>query len=68
VFIVFGGIEDATLELDQLLAGSDPRGVAITGGNFGVGAPSPVAGAGDVNGDGFADIVIGKRTVVPVAA
>lgn len=59
VFVVFGGLEDTFLELDQLLAGSDPRGFAITGGSFASGAPSPVAGAGDVNGDGFADVVIG---------
>jgi hypothetical protein len=54
-FLVFGGPSlPATLDLDHLTAG---QGFKIPG--LGTSLVASVASAGDVNGDGYADIVIG---------
>ena len=65
VYVVFGGVnvgETGALELDAL-DGSD--GFVLRGSEFGVYAGRCVSSAGDVNGDGFGDIVIGAYNARP---
>ncbi|MBI5154155.1 FG-GAP repeat protein, partial [Candidatus Poribacteria bacterium] len=54
-FVVFGKTDTATVELSQLGSG----GFRIDGISVGDRAGWSVSGAGDVNGDGHADIVVG---------
>jgi hypothetical protein len=56
-YIVFGKADAATVDLSNLGVG----GFRIDGIDAGDGAGSRVSGAGDVNGDGLADLIIGAR-------
>jgi hypothetical protein len=63
-YVVFGNASgfDATLALSSLDGGN---GFEIDGVSAGDYSGLPVAPAGDVNGDGFADIIIGARVADP---
>ena len=61
-YIVFGQVSGFGSEFDlSTLAPEDGFFVAGEGGETNLYAGNPVAGAGDVNGDGFADIAIGSN-------
>ncbi len=59
-YIVFGRAASLGAPID-LAALAPADGVAITGADAGDTAAFSVDGAGDVNGDGFADLIIGAR-------
>jgi hypothetical protein len=61
-YVVFGKRDSVTVSLAAVEAGGG--GFAITGNDAGDSAGTSVAGAGDVNGDGLADVALG----VPAAS
>ncbi|HTV23470.1 MAG TPA: hypothetical protein VMG12_32495, partial [Polyangiaceae bacterium] len=64
-YVVFGGAGPADLRLSALDAGDSPRGFRIYGqrpSDFF--ASNAVAGAGDVNGDGLDDVIVGASGVL----
>lgn len=58
-FVVFGREDQATVDLATL----GDQGFRIDGEDQGDRAGSSVAGAGDVNGDGLADVIVGDQGV-----
>lgn len=56
-YIVFGGAGLTAIDLDAVAGGTG--GFKIVGEDVGDGAGKDVAAAGDVNGDGFDDVIIG---------
>ena len=57
-YVVFGKTDSfATVDLGEIAAGAG--GFKIVGENAGDSAGSSVSGAGDINGDGYADLLIG---------
>jgi hypothetical protein len=58
-YVVLGKADGAPVDLAALSAGSDPSGFAIHGGASLTFAGYDLAGAGDVDGDGLADVLIG---------
>ncbi|MEQ1951638.1 beta strand repeat-containing protein [Mesorhizobium yinganensis] len=60
-YVVFGkaGAFDAPLDLADIAAGDGSKGFIIYGRNILDGAGSSVSSAGDVNGDGFDDLMVG---------
>jgi len=63
-YVVFGksGGFDATLNLSQL---NGSNGFVLNGIDFGDGSGDPVSGAGDINGDGIDDLIIGADRANP---
>jgi hypothetical protein len=66
-YVVFGKPTPALVELSALESGAE-GGFAIHGAGAGFGAGSSVAAAGDVNGDGRADVIVGSPTADPGGA
>lgn len=64
-FVVFGKTDGADVDLSDLGTDQDPKGFRIAGANGGDQSGSSVSGAGDVNGDGLADIIIGAAGASP---
>ena len=66
-YVVFGkeGGFDAALDLSSLAAGDGSSGFVINGIDAGDQSGFSVSGAGDVNGDGYADLIIGARYADP---
>lgn len=58
-YVVWGRADGATVDLAQVALGNG--GFRITGAAAGDGAGLAVASAGDMNGDGVADIILGAR-------
>ena len=58
-YVIFGKASLTTIDLTNLTA---TQGFAIQGDGAGKWAGSSVSGAGDINGDGFADIIIGAKS------
>jgi len=58
-YVIFGKEDGAAVQLSDIVAGQ--MGFAIDGEESGDWAGSWVSGAGDVNGDGRADIILGAR-------
>ncbi|CAD5371029.1 hypothetical protein RA210_U140033 [Rubrivivax sp. A210] len=58
-FVVYGKTSTGSIQLSSLTAGGSSAGFAINGHCFQGGAGVSVSGAGDVNGDGLADIIVG---------
>jgi len=65
-YVVFGkGNNTQPVELSALESGSSVGGFVINGSNAYDFSGGSVSGAGDVNGDGFADVIIGAFRVPP---
>ena len=58
-FVVFGKTDTADIDLSDLGTAQDPIGFRIKGAAGGDRSGISVSGAGDVNGDGLADMIIG---------
>ncbi|MFT4173945.1 MAG: hypothetical protein QM639_15375, partial [Rhodocyclaceae bacterium] len=58
-YVVFGKTDGGVLNLSSLTAGSSTQGFAINGQTNGDLSGRSVSGAGDVNGDGLADLIVG---------
>jgi RHS repeat-associated protein len=62
-YVVFGSPGSQTIDLSTLVANS--QGIVINGVNASDQSGFSVSGAGDFDGDGLADIVIGTRVALP---
>ena len=60
-YVVFGSSTNINVELDQL--GTSGKGFEIKGGRVGDHFGVSATGIGDINGDGFADLLIGANEV-----
>ncbi len=58
-YVVFGKVDGTAVELSDVVAGSG--GFVINGIDPGDVSGFSVSGAGDVNGDGLADVIVGAR-------
>ena len=58
-YLVFGNSDGGIVELDDIDDDTDTRGFVLNGVNAGDYSGRSVSGAGDVNGDGLDDIIIG---------
>ena len=61
-FVVFGKADGAIVELSEIAATDNNDGFVLNGANAGDQSGISVSGAGDVNGDGLDDIIIGAFT------
>jgi hypothetical protein len=62
-YVVFGKTGTAAVDLSAVAGGS--AGFAISGERVGDGSGRSVGGAGDVNGDGLADLIVGASSAGP---
>jgi methionine-rich copper-binding protein CopC len=62
-YIVYGKTSGSAIQLSSLTAGSSSAGFVINGASAMDGAGYAVSAAGDVNGDGLADIIVGAPRV-----
>ncbi|WP_245595858.1 integrin alpha [Gloeobacter kilaueensis] len=66
-YVVFGKHSHLPVALSVIESGSSPDGFVINGSNEGDASGLSVSGAGDVNGDGLADVIVGAFTAAPNA-
>ncbi|MFZ3117457.1 MAG: hypothetical protein WA159_03980, partial [Variovorax sp.] len=66
-YVVFGQTGTTAIDLSALNAGNSTQGFAINGASTGDGSGGAVSSAGDVNGDGFDDLLIGASNGDPSA-
>lgn len=66
-YVVFGKTAPAVFDLSVLASGTSTLGFVLNGENDADQAGHSVAGAGDVNGDGLADVIIGAWRADPPA-
>jgi hypothetical protein len=59
-YVVFGKSDGATIEASDLRSNGNTQGYRIRGASTGDQSGQTVGGAGDINGDGLADVVIGS--------
>jgi hypothetical protein len=59
VYLVFGKADGMAVQLDTIAAGTGRQGIKVVGESPADRAGYAASGAGDVNGDGLADILIG---------
>ena len=59
--MVFGNSDGGIVELDDIADDTDTRGFVLNGVNENDFSGRSVSGAGDVNGDGLDDIIIGAN-------
>ncbi|NJP10105.1 MAG: hypothetical protein HC866_12010 [Leptolyngbyaceae cyanobacterium RU_5_1] len=62
-YVVFGKVDGSPVNLSQVASGSG--GFVINGEAFGDYSGISVSGAGDVNGDGFDDLIVGAKWADP---
>ena len=62
-YVVFGKSDGAIVELSTIAATDNNTGFVLNGANAGDSSGIAVSGAGDVNGDGLDDLIIGAFTV-----
>ena len=60
-YLVFGNSDGGIVELDDIDDDSDTRGFVLNGVNVNDRSGTSVSGAGDINGDGLDDIIIGAN-------
>ena len=60
-FVVFGKTDGSVVELSDIEGDTNSGGFVINGVSGGDQSGSSVSSAGDVNGDGFDDLIIGAR-------
>jgi hypothetical protein len=60
-FIIYGGADPGANDIDLATGLPSARGLTVRGGATGDQAGFSVSGAGDVNGDGLADVLVGAR-------
>ena len=60
-FVVFGKADGSAVELSDIESNTNPGGFVINGVSAGDESGYSVSSAGDVNGDGFDDLIIGAR-------
>jgi len=58
-YVVYGGLNDGTVDLSEIAAGTNPNGFKITGPLITTYAGLAVSSAGDINNDGYADVIVG---------
>ena len=58
-YVVFGKTDGEIIELADIATGNDSGGFVINGASILDGSGRAVSGAGDVNGDGFDDVIVG---------
>lgn len=58
-YVVYGKTDSTTVQLSGLTAGNSTAGFVINGQSASDGAGFAVGAAGDVNGDGLADLIVG---------
>jgi hypothetical protein len=58
-FVVFGQTDGGVIELSHVQIGTNLNGFVINGASAGDYAGNSVSAAGDVNGDGLADLIVG---------
>ena len=63
-YVVFGKDDGGIVELSEI-GGSDNDGFVLNGANGGDYSGGPVSGAGDVNGDGLDDLIVGAGLADP---
>jgi VCBS repeat-containing protein len=66
-YVVFGKTSSTTIDLSTIAAGSSTLGFVINGQCSGDQSGYSVSAAGDVNGDGLADLIVGAPYSDPVA-
>ncbi|AGY57044.1 integrin alpha [Gloeobacter kilaueensis] len=64
-YVVFGKRNGQPIELSGLESGSSKAGFAINGSQPGDQSGDSVSGAGDINGDGLADLIVGAPDASP---
>jgi hypothetical protein len=64
-YVIFGKTSGATIDLSAVSAGTG--GFVINGQSAGDRSSISVSAAGDVNGDGLADVVVGAQSATPAA-
>ncbi len=57
--------QDSAIELSEIVEDTNPGGFAINGIDSGDHSGASVSGAGDVNGDGLDDLIVGDRWADP---
>ena len=60
-FVVFGKTDGSVVELSDVESDTNPGGFVINGVSANDQSGTSVSGAGDVNGDGFDDLIVGAR-------
>ena len=64
-YVVFGKSDGGVVELSMIAEDDDNAGFVLNGANVGDQSGRSVSGAGDVNGDGLEDIIIGAPSAGP---
>ncbi|UFP95687.1 FG-GAP-like repeat-containing protein [Gloeobacter morelensis] len=64
-YVVFGKRNNRPVELADIESGTSPRGFVINGSTANDNSGRSVSGAGDVNGDGLDDVIVGASGADP---
>ena len=64
-YLVFGNSDGGVVELSDIADATNNAGFVLNGATTGDQSGISVSGAGDINGDGLADLIIGARAAEP---